>query len=117
MARIDDLIAQISDKGLRRKLETALGDMKRRQRFGLVFEEHIPETTSLLTFPVQIGATVQRRNDVDGRRLYLVKTLISRGKATIEPEDGGIEETASIADLMVVKRFGDPIFPALTSLG
>jgi adenine-specific DNA-methyltransferase len=56
MARIDDLIAQISDKLLRQRLESALSDMKRRQRFGLVFEEHIPETTTLLGFPVYVGA-------------------------------------------------------------
>ena len=59
MARIDDLITQIADKGIRQKLEAALADMKRRQRFGLVFEEHIPETSTLLRFPVVAGATVQ----------------------------------------------------------
>ena len=35
----------------------------------------------------------------------------------IEPEGGGTAETVPAKDLMVVKRFGDPIFPALTSLG
>lgn len=117
MARIDDLIAQISDKGLRQKLHAALTDMKRRQRFGLVFEEHIPETTSLLRFPIQVGATVQRRSDTEGKQLYQVKSLTSKRKATIEPEGGGAEEISNSADLMVVKRFGDPIFPALTSVG
>jgi adenine-specific DNA-methyltransferase len=115
MARIDDLIAQIADKSLRQKLLAALADMKRRQRFGLVFEEHIPETTALVHFPVQVGASVQRRNDLSGRHLYQVKT-VTKSKATIEHGDG-VEETASTSDLMVVKRFGDPIFPALTSLG
>src|SRR4051812_23787585 len=37
MARLDDLIGQIPDKSLRKKFEGALSDMKRRQRFGLVF--------------------------------------------------------------------------------
>src|SRR6185436_1735539 len=115
MARIDALIAQIADKSLRQKLLAALADMKRRQRFGLVFEEHIPETTALVHFPVQVGASVQRRNDLSGRHLYQVKT-VTKNKATIEHGDG-VEETASTSDLMVVKRFGDPIFPALTSLG
>lgn len=49
MARLDDLAAQIRDRELRRKFEDALSDMKRRQRFGLVFEEHVPETTTNLT--------------------------------------------------------------------
>lgn len=117
MARIDDLIAQVTDKVLRERLQTALSDLKRRQRFGLVFEEHIPETTSLLRFPIQVGATVQRRSDTDGRQLYRVKTVTTKRKVTIEPENGGAPETTSASDLMVVKRFGDPIFPALTSVG
>lgn len=117
MARIDDLIGQIADKQLRQRLGAALADMKRRQRFGLVFEEHIPETAALLNFPVQEGASVQRRDDRDGHQLYQVKSVSSSGRATLEPEGGGSEEAVSVTELMVVKRFGDPIFPALTSLG
>ena len=117
MARIDDLITQITDKQLRQRLEAALSDMKRHQRFGLVFEEHIPETTTLLHFPVQVGASVQRKSDKDGKQLYQVKAVTSKGRAKIEPEGGGAEETVATTELMVVKRFGEPIFPALTSVG
>jgi len=115
MARIDDLVAQVPDKLLRQRLQSALADMKKRQRFGLVYEEHVPETTTLLQFPVQVGATVQRRSDLSGR-LYQVKSLTSR-TARVEPEAGGEEEAIPLKDLLVVKRFGDPIFPTLTSLG
>ncbi|MFL5241555.1 MAG: site-specific DNA-methyltransferase [Gemmataceae bacterium] len=115
MARLDDLITQVADKPLRQKLQAAMADMKRKQRFGLVFEEHIPETTSLIHFPVTAGATVQRRGN--GDKLYQVHSLDGRNKATIEPEGGGPAEPAAVTDLMVVKRFGDPIFPSLTSLG
>lgn len=117
MARIDDLVSQIADKGLRQKLESALNDMKRRQRFGLVFEEHVPETSALFDFPISAGATVQYRSDLDAKTLYQAKAVNGRGKVTIEPEGGGAEETAPASDLMVVKRFGDPIFPALASVG
>src|SRR4051794_22689823 len=115
MARIEDLIGQIADDALREKLEEALTDMKRRQRFGLVFEEHAPETSTLLGFPVAAGATVQRRSDAAGK-LYQVKA-VNGGRATIEPEGGGPAEAESVKELLAVKRFGDPIFPALTSLG
>lgn len=116
MARIDDLITQITDKNLRQKMESALADMKRRQRFGLVFEEHVPETSVLLQFPVTPGATVQRRSDHDGSNLYRVRS-VSANKVNIDPEKGGPTESVAIKDVMVVKRFGDPIFPALTSVG
>jgi adenine-specific DNA-methyltransferase len=117
MARIDDLISQIPDKALKQRLESALTDMKRRQRFGLVYEEHVPETTTLLDFPVQAGGTVQRRSDTDAKKLYQVVSVTKRS-ARLRLEDGtGEEETAPLDDILVVKRFGDPIFPALTSLG
>ena len=116
MARLDDLIAQIADKTLREKVENALADMKRRQRFGLVFEEHIPETTTLVGFPIQSGATVQRKDDPQGKHLHLVKSVGSDGKITIELEGGTGTERVSAEDLLVVKRFGEPIFPTLTPL-
>lgn len=116
MARIDDLISQVPDKLLKQKLAAALADMKRRQRFGLVYEEHVPETTALLNFPVHLGATVQRRADGDGGALYQV-TGLTRRTATIVPESGGSQQRVPSTDLLVVKRFGDPIFPALTAVG
>jgi adenine-specific DNA-methyltransferase len=117
MARIDDLITQIHDKSLQLKFQAALADMKRKQRFGLIFEDHVPETSALLHFPVTVGATVQKRSDVEGKKLYEVKEVKVRGRVTIQPEGGGPVETVSLKDLMVVKRFGDPIFPVLTSIG
>src|SRR6185369_4882506 len=115
MARIDDIIAQVTDKVLRQKLQAAIADMKKRQRFGLVFEDHVPETTTLHGFPVQPGATVQRRSDPGGRT-YQVKSITAR-TAKMAPDGGGAEETAPLKDLLVVKRFGDPMFPVLTSVG
>lgn len=117
MARIDDLITQIADKQLRQRLESALADMKRRQRFGLVFEEHIPETTALFGLPIQVGSTVQRRSDLEGRTLFRVAAINGKGKIRLDPEGGGPEEFEHEKNLLVVKRFGDPIFPSLTSLG
>ena len=116
MARLDDLITQIPDKTLRRKLESALADMKRRQTYGLVFEEHIPETTALLQFPIVVGATVQRRDDLEAKTVFQVLSVNGRS-VKAEPEGGGAIETIPTKELMVVRRFGDPIFPALTSLG
>jgi adenine-specific DNA-methyltransferase len=117
MARIDDLIAQVADKQLRQRLEAALTDMKRRQRFGLVFEEHIPEMTALFGLPIQVGSIVQRRSDFEGRTLFRVTAINSNGKIRMEAEGGGIEQVEQQKNVLAVKRFGDPIFPSLTSLG
>ena len=117
MARLDDLVAEIRDQQLRRKIEAALADLKRKQRFGLVFEEHVPETTDLVRFPVTAGAIVHRRDDKNGDTAFRVISLNGRGKAVIEPLAGGAQETVAAKNLLVVKRFGEPIYPALTSIG
>ncbi len=116
MARIDDLIGQVADKTLKQRLQAAVVDMKRRQRFGLVFEEHIPETTALTGLPVHVGGTVQRKADLEGKHLYRVKS-ITKSRAVLEPDEPGPEETEALKNLLVVKRFGEPVFPALTSVG
>jgi adenine-specific DNA-methyltransferase len=117
MARLDDLVAQIDDQSLRRNIEAALADMKRRQRFGLVFEEHIPETTSLFGLPVQDGALVQRRDDPSAKTLYRVIETTPQGYATIKSTGDGETEMVPISELLVVKQFGEPMYPALTPLG
>jgi adenine-specific DNA-methyltransferase len=116
MARIDDLVSQIADKGLKEQLESALADIRRRQRFGLVFEEHIPETASLPNFPIQVGTLVQEKRDLEGKRLYTVRGIEKAG-AVIEPEGGGEKRTVPLVSVTAVKRFGDAIFPSLTSVG
>lgn len=43
MAAINDLIAQIQDAKLRNKIEQEVNRMNKQKKFGLVFEEHLPE--------------------------------------------------------------------------
>src|SRR5437870_2854532 len=115
MARLDDLVARVKDPQVRRELEDALAEMKRRRRFGLVYEEHIPEVSALHGFPVQLGSLVQRRDHPDDDSLYRVTALNSNGKkTTLVSLDGDDELSVPHKSLLVVKRFGDPIYPTLT---
>jgi len=117
MARLDDLVARVTDPALRREMESALREMKRRQRFGLVFEEHIPETTALYGLPIQTGSLVQKRYDPQAKVLYRVTASTPEGQFTIEPSNGGEPEQVPVTDLLAVKRFGEPMYPALTPIG
>lgn len=117
MARLDDLVAQVADGALKREMEAALREMKRRQRFGLVFEEHIPETTALHGLPIRAGSLVQRRDDPQAKTLYRVMATHLQGQVTVESAGGGETTKMAVEDLLTVKRFGDPIYPALTPLG
>jgi len=48
MAAINDLLRQIPDTSLRNRLEQEFARISKNKKFGLVFEEHIPECTSSL---------------------------------------------------------------------
>lgn len=59
MAAIDELIAQIEDPTLRERLCGEIERMGKSRRFGLVFENHLPELTARRTVPIH-SATVSR---------------------------------------------------------
>ena len=52
MSKIDELVRQVEDARLRRELEAAVAELKRKTRFGLVYESHLPEMTALPGVPV-----------------------------------------------------------------
>ena len=48
MAAINDLIAQIENPELRARIQAEVDRMNKQKKFGLVFEEHLPECTKTL---------------------------------------------------------------------
>ncbi len=114
MAKLDDLIEQIDDPALRLEIEQAAHELRRRKAFGLVFEEHIPEVTLLGDVPVKVGATVYRRQDTSAQQ-PLVVAGVDAGIATVASA-AGEAETVAVDDLVVLRRFGDPIYPTLTPI-
>lgn len=43
MSAINDLISQIQDESLRDRIQNEVSKMSKQKKFGLVFEEHLPE--------------------------------------------------------------------------
>jgi adenine-specific DNA-methyltransferase len=117
MAKIEDLVAQIPDERLKKAIGAEVRELKKNKKFGLVFEEHLPETVRLPKLPVKEGELVAKKRDT-GNDLWRVKT-IRKGIATLERavegypllSDIGVE--VPLAELVVVRSFGDPIYPAL----
>jgi len=112
MARLEDLINDIADPSLRNQIALEVGKLKARKKFGLVFEEHLPEVVQLPGLPVKPRARVAKRNDKLAG-FFLVTSAVNGKKVSIIPERGGPEEIATKDDLVVVKRFGEPMYPAL----
>lgn len=111
MAAINDLLRQISDTSLRSRLEQEFARLSKNKKFGLVFEEHIPECTPLYGVAVKPGSTVAckagRINDV-----YTVVKL-SGDAAHCRNKLTGDTLTIPLTELVSVAQFGEPIFPML----
>lgn len=117
MAKIEDLIAQISDERLRKALVSEVKALKRTKKFGLVFEEHLPETVRLPRLPIREGELVALKGET-GNQLWRVKSIrknVAICEKEVEefppPREPGKE--FRISELVVVRSFGDPIYPAL----
>ena len=80
MAKIEDLIAQIPDGRLKKAIGTEVRELKKNKKFGLVFEEHLPETVRLPKLPVKDGELVAKKREA-GNELWRVKS-IRKGIAT-----------------------------------
>lgn len=117
MAKIEDLIAQIPDERLRKGIAAEVKTLKKSKKFGLVFEEHLPETVRLPRLPVKPGDLVALKRE-PGNELWRVKS-IKKMIAICDRAVEGYSEAKdanrefSISDLVVVRNFGDPIYPAL----
>jgi adenine-specific DNA-methyltransferase len=116
MAKAEDLIAQVADPRLQQALLAEIKALKRVTTFGLVFEEHLPETLRLPGLRVQKGELVAPKR-VGDKTLWRVRR-VEKGHALCSPalEEGPSserEERFPLAELVVVRRFGDPIYPAL----
>jgi adenine-specific DNA-methyltransferase len=112
MAKLEDLIRQIPDAKLRAEIAREAAVLKSTKKFGLVFEEHIPEQVLLPGLPVRTGSRVIKRGSKSNQVFQVVD--ISGKTAHLAPEPEGQEETAKTDELVIVKRFGEPIYPTLT---
>ena len=74
MAAINDLIQQITDAKLRERIQAEVDKLTKGKKFGLVFEEHLPECTPLYDVPVKKGALVALKNE-KLNDLYRVKKI------------------------------------------
>lgn len=111
MAAIHDLLAQVQDEALRARLEQEINRLSKTKKFGLVFEEHLPECTPLYDIPVKKGSTVAKKTGAVSD-MYEVNSIkdgiaICYHKVTEEKEEIPVDE------LVCVAQFGEPIYPYL----
>ena len=111
MAAINDLIGQIQDPELRAQIEREVSKLAKQKKFGLVFEEHLPECTPLYDVPVRRGRMVARKTGKVNDTYVVLK--LDGDTAVCLPKDGGDAQMIPLAELVTVAEFGEPIYPYL----
>ena len=114
MSILNDLVSQIENATLRDKIAAEVDRLAKQKKFGLVFEEHMPECTPLYDIPVKVGSLVAKRagevNDV-------YKVLgIKDGIAECYHKESKEIVAIPVADLVSIAEFGEPIYPYLQPL-
>ena len=120
MATLNDLVGQVENAALRERIEEEIKRVAKQKKFGLVFEEHLPECTPLWEIPVKRGSLVAKKDGKmdDVWRVAKIeggKAICVRDAVTGETNAVGVEFDSS--DLVTVARFGEPIYPFLKPLG
>lgn len=135
MATIDYLLNKITNPELRAKLQLEIDRIQKQKRFGLTFEDHLPEATLLYDVEVRRGQKVTLKADPLNKKFEVLS--ISNGIARCISLDETEEQTeVNVADLVSYANlqsstdgysfgvnelipyadFGDPIYPYLQPL-
>lgn len=113
MAAINDLISQIQDETLRNRIQEEVSKMAKQKKFGLVFEEHMPESTPLYDMPIKRGCNVMRRDSKDDKSIYVVLKVEDDTAACVKQEQKDEAVTFELKDIVRVAEFGESIYPYL----
>lgn len=111
MAYLEDKIQQVQDKALRDILLAEVKKLKKEKKFGLVFEDHVPELVPVYSAPIRPRSTVALK-DGDLQETFRV-IHIEDGVAFLSKDAGDRECVYPLDKLVVVQRFGEAIYPAL----
>lgn len=120
MGVLQDLISQISDPALRDRISNETDKLLKQKKFGLVFEEHLPECTPLYDVPIRVGSLVALRGGKISE-MYSVLRIDSDEVVCVKDEDGvpvseREQRTFRLDELVAAAKFGTPIYPSLTKI-
>lgn len=111
---LDALIDRIPDEALRGQIREALKKQNQQKKFGLVFEDHIPESTVLYDVPVKAGSTVVLRGGDVSKQMKVLAIDGEVAHCLSLPEREPVDQP--LDSLVSVAKFGEPIYPYLKQL-
>lgn len=105
------MIKQIDDETLRQRIMMEVGKLTKQKKFGLVFEEHLPECTPLYDVEIRIDSKVALKTG-QVSDIYIVRT-IDGDKVICEHKIDHAQVEFALDELVAIAEFGEPIYPYL----
>ena len=114
VALLQDLIQQIDDPTLRDRILQETDKLMKQKKFGLVFEEHLPECTPLYDMPICVDSKVALKTGYVSDIYTVVK--MDGDEVLCDRRETHEQKTFQLDELVVVAEFGEPIYPTLKPL-
>ncbi|WP_275935283.1 DNA methyltransferase, partial [Clostridium botulinum] len=111
MALLQDLIQQIEDPALRDRILKETNKLVKQKKFGLVFEDHLPECTPLYDVPILVGSKVSLKSGKVNDFYVVLK--IDGEEALCDHRETHEKKTFALNELVAIAEFGEPIYPTL----
>lgn len=106
---LDELIDRVEDPSLRETIAAEIQKLRSTKAFGLVYEKHLPECVRVPSAKVRKGSKVQDRSSASDET-YIVASVEGKNATVIVD---GAEQKKKLSDLVVLRQFGEPIYPGL----
>lgn len=124
MSTLTDLIDKIDNPELKARISQEVNRLTKQKKFGLVFEEHLPECSPLYDLKVKKGSTVAMRVVEGPNGKLAIGSLndtytvlsVDGDKAVCEHNSDKEQVAITLDNLVCVAKFGDPIYPYLKQL-
>ena len=114
MALLQDLIQQIDDSALRDRILQETNKLLKQKKFGLVFEDHLPECTPLYDVPIRVGSKVALKTGYVSD-IYTVIN-IDGDDVQCDRRETHEQKTFKLDELVTVAEFGEAIYPTLKQI-
>ena len=114
MALLQDLIQQIDDPALRERILQETNKLLKQKKFGLVFEEHLPECTPLYDVPIRVGSKVALKTGYVSD-IYTVIN-IDGDEVQCDRRETHEQKIFKLDELVTMAEFGEPIYPTLKQI-
>lgn len=112
MAALDELINKIDNPSLKLQMQQVVRRLLKQKKFGLVFEDHLPEATVLQGQEVRVGLYVTHKSEPLKERFF-VRSIINGMAECIPLDDKTSTCSIPVDNLVPFATFGKPIYPYL----